>query len=198
MQIYAFFASFLGFMCVLIVEEYLWGCSACVYLEIHVNHSSSITFNKEEIIFLKLFWQRSLTHFIMRTLLGQCLHKIHAPNPAPALTPATQHLFRYVQSVYRLGLCSPDPCYKFQRLISHTSGVQSTLQPPTTLTLLHQYVINVEFDFQQLIIGHFWSQVLKLGPKDTLTITDEQNGHCPGFGQVLCQYWCFRQRFCQQ
>ena len=119
------------------------------------------------------------------------------PPPSP-LTPATQHLFRYVQSVYRLGLCSPDPYYEFQRLISHTSGVQSTLQPPTTLTLLHQYVINVEFDFQQLIIGHFWSQVLKLGPKDTLTTTDEQNGHCPGFGQVLCQYWCFRQRFCQQ
>ena len=81
----------------------------------------------------------------------------------------------------------------------HTLRVlQSTLQPPTTLTLLHQYVTNVEFDFQQLIIGHFWSQVLKLGPKDTLTTTDEQNGHCPGFGQVLCQYWCFRQRFCQQ
>ena len=168
MQIYAFFASFLGFMCVLIVEEYLWGCSACVYLVIHVNHSSLITFNKEEIIFLKLFWQRSLTHFIMRTLLGQCLHKIHAPNTTPVLIPAAQHLFRYVQSVYRLGLCSPDPYYEFQRLISHTSGVQSTLQPPTTLTLLHQYVTNVEFDFQQLIIGHFWSQVLKLGPKDTL------------------------------
>ena len=51
----------------------------------------------------------------------------------------------------------------------HTLRVlQSTLQPPTTLTLLHQYVTNVEFDFQQLIIGHFWSQVLKLGPKDTL------------------------------